>query len=107
DSTAFLPEAQRTAQIRLAEELRQRVRERLTDAGATSDSEVVRGLMPLPLPTTALATPKLVAPPTRVATSSASNAGSDLKMTKVDTAPATTNLDLPLVEIGGPTPTVP
>src|SRR6185369_2363428 len=40
----FLTDAQRVAQLRQFEEVRQRVRERLLDTGLTSDSELVRSL---------------------------------------------------------------
>ena len=50
----FLNDAQRTAQMRTAEEIRQRVRERLLDAGLTSDAELIRSLYPPPVPNDAV-----------------------------------------------------
>src|SRR5438094_7367314 len=47
-SPNMLTDAERWAQIQLAEDIRQRVRERLVDAGVASDSELIRGLIPPP-----------------------------------------------------------
>ncbi len=96
-----LTDAARAQQVHDVEEIRQRVRERLLDAKALPDSEVVRNLAP-PLSTTPLiGGSKLVPlpPPTEVTT--VSNSPDDLRITKaVDTStPSTTSLDLPLVDI--------
>jgi len=96
-----LTDAARAQQVHDAEEIRQRVRERLLDAKALPDSEVVRNLAP-PLSTTPLiGGPKLVPLPPPAAVTTVTNSPDDLRITKaVDTtSPATTSLDLPLVEI--------
>ncbi|HEX9457918.1 MAG TPA: hypothetical protein VGA84_02175 [Thermoanaerobaculia bacterium] len=96
-----LTDAARAQQVHDAEEIRQRVRERLLDAKALPDSEVVRNLTP-PLSTTPLiGGPKLVPLPPPAAVATASNSPDDLRITKaVDTtSPSTTSLDLPLVDI--------
>jgi len=96
-----LTEAARVQQVHDAEEIRQRVRERLLDAKALPDSEVVRNLAP-PLSTTPLiGGPKLVPLPPPAAVSTVSNSPDDLRITKAvgTMAPSTTSLDLPLVDI--------
>jgi hypothetical protein len=96
-----LSDTARAQQVHDAEEIRQRVRERLLDAKAPPDSEVVRNLAP-PLSTTPLiGGPKLVPLPPPAAVTTVTNSPDDLRITKaVDTtSPATTSLDLPLVEI--------
>jgi hypothetical protein len=100
-SPNVLTDAARAQQIHDAEEIRQRVRERLIDARVPSDGELIRNLAP-PLSTTPLiGGPKLVSMPAPVAVTTASNSPDDLRITRaVDTSPATTSsLDLPLVEI--------
>jgi hypothetical protein len=99
-----LTDAARAQQIHDAEEIRQRVRERLLDARVPSDSELIRDLAPLSstISTTPLiGGPKLVSMPPPVAVTTVSNPPDDLRITKaVDTTPASTSsLDLPLVEI--------
>jgi hypothetical protein len=100
-SATFLTDAQRVLQIRIAEDIRLRVRERLLDMGLTTDSEIVRGLDLDPPSTPILGAPKLVPPP---ATSAAAIATSpdDLKPTRTldSTKPSIAALDLPLVDIG-------
>lgn len=96
-----LTDAARAQQIHDAEEIRQRVRERLLDARVPPDGELIRDLAP-PLSTTPLiGGPKLVSMPAPAAVSTASNLPDDLRMTKaVDTTPASTSsLDLPLADI--------
>ncbi len=96
-----LTDAARAQQVHDAEEVRQRVRERLLDAKALPDSEVVRNLAP-PLSTTPLiGGPKLVPLPPPAEVTTVSNSPDDLRITKaVDTTtPSTTSLDLPLVDI--------
>jgi hypothetical protein len=96
-----LTDAARAQQVHDVEEIRQRVRERLLDAKAMPDSEVIRNLAP-PLSTTPLiGGPKLVPLPPPAAVTTVSNSPDDLRITKaVDTTtPSTTSLDLPLVDI--------
>lgn len=104
-----LTDAARAQQVHDAEEIRQRVRERLLDAKAPPDSEVVRNLAP-PLSTTPLiGGPKLVPLPPPAAVTTVSNSPDDLRITKaVDTtSPSTTSLDLPLVDVPLPGITAP
>ena len=104
-----LTDAGRAQQVHDAEEIRQRVRERLLDAKALPDSEVVRNLAP-PLSTTPLiGGPKLVPLPPPAPVTTVSNSPDDLRITKaVDTtSPSTTSLDLPLVDIPLPSITPP
>lgn len=99
-SATYLAEPQRIAQIRNAEEIRLRVRERLLDRNAPSDSEAVQGLWADPPSTPILGAPKLVplptAPPRPLVTSA-----EDLQPTRtLDTAkPAVAALDIPLLAI--------
>lgn len=99
-SPNFLSEAARTQQLRDAEEIRQRVRERLIDAKALPDSEVMRNIAPPLSATPLIGGPKFVSMPAPVAVA-ASNSPEDLQITKaVDTTPSSaTSLDLPLVDI--------
>jgi hypothetical protein len=99
-SPNFLSEGARTQQLRDAEEIRQRVRERLIDAKAPPDSEVMRNIAPLLSATPLIGGPKLVSMPPPVV-AAASNSPDDLQLTKaVDTTPSSaTSLDLPLVDI--------
>jgi hypothetical protein len=99
-SPNFLSEAARTQQVRDAEEIRQRVRERLIDAKALPDSEVMHNIAPPLSATPMIGGPKFVAMPAPVA-ASVSISPDDLQITKaVDTTPSSaTSLDLPLVDI--------
>jgi hypothetical protein len=99
----FLNDAQRVAQLRSAEEIRQRVRERLLDSGLTSDGELVRGLYPPPVPNSMIGGPKVIAPP-QSAPVAVPGSPSDLRITKaIDTSkPAVTSVDLPLVDVVPP-----
>jgi hypothetical protein len=99
-SPNLLTDAGRWAQIQIAEDIRQRVRERLLDAGVLSDAELIRGLAPPLTATPFIGGPKLVTMPQAVASSPA-NSPDDLRITKaVDTTPpSTSSLDLPLAEI--------
>jgi hypothetical protein len=105
----FLNDAQRVAQLRTAEEIRQRVRERLLDSGLTSDAELVRSLYPPPVPNSMIGGPKVVAPP-QSAPVAVPGSPADLRITKaIDTSkPAVATVDLPLVDVvppvGGQTP---
>lgn len=108
-SANMLTDSARWSQIQIAEDIRQRVRERLLDAGVPSDGELIRSLVP-PLPSTPVSGgPKLVAMPAAVAPSTSSNTPEELRITKaVDTTPpSTSSLDLPLVEIPIPGITAP
>lgn len=99
-SATYLTEPQRIAQIRNAEEIRLRVRERLLDRNAPSDSEAVQGLWADPPSTPILGAPKLVplpaTPPRPLVTSA-----DDLQPTRtLDTPkPAVAALDIPLLVI--------
>jgi len=86
--------------VRDAEEIRQRVRERLIDAKALPDSEVMRNIAPAISATPLIGGPKFVSMPPPVA-AMVSNSADDLQITKaVDTTPSSaTSLDLPLVDI--------
>jgi len=103
-SPNFLSEAARTQQLRDAEEIRQRVRERLIDAKGLPDSEVMRNIAPPLSATPLIGGPKFVPMPAPVAAATASNSPDDLQITKaVDTTPSSaTSLDLPLVDIALP-----
>jgi hypothetical protein len=100
-SPNFLPEAARAQQVHDAEEIRQRVRERLLDAKAPPDGELIRNLAPLLSSTPLIGGPKMVPMPPPASVTTISNSPDDLRITKaVDTTPSsTTSLDLPLVDI--------
>ncbi len=104
----YLSDVQRTAQLRAAEEVRLRVRERLLDNKLTSDSEIVRGLWADPPATALLGGPRL-APLPQSAPAPILTATEDLRSTKtIDTTkPTVAALDLPLVEIGVAPPAAP
>ncbi|MDQ3283266.1 MAG: hypothetical protein M3Q69_17855 [Acidobacteriota bacterium] len=97
----FLTEAQRETQLRVLENTRLRLREKLLDNKLTSDAEIVRALWADPPSTPQLEMPKL-APLPQSAPAPLLTATEDLKATAtIDTAkPAIAALDLPLVEIG-------
>jgi len=96
----YLGDVQRATQLRLAEDVRQRVRERLLDSGLQSDSEVVRSAA-APMTESVVGLPRLVKVP--ASTGAARVDPDDLKATKVEKAqPSVAALDdLPLVDIGG------
>ncbi|MEA2237783.1 MAG: hypothetical protein QOC81_2507 [Thermoanaerobaculia bacterium] len=100
-SPNWLSDTARWSQIQMAEDIRQRVRERLLDAGSLSDAELIRGLLPTPAATPLIGGSKLVTMPAAVAPSSLLNAPDDLRITKAadTTATSTSSLDLPLAEI--------
>jgi hypothetical protein len=100
-SSNALTDLQRLAQIRMAEEIRQRVRERLMSSGLPTDSELIRGLSVGAALNPLLGGPKLVPLPQRQAVAATTNAPEDLKSTRAveNNAPAIASLDLPLVEI--------
>ena len=99
----FMTDAQRTSQLRGAEEIRLRLRERLLDHKLTSESEVVRGLWVDPPSTPLLGAPKfvVVAAPSSAPVLTATE---DLRMTTtLDTSkPVAAALDLPLVDLSTP-----
>lgn len=99
----YLADGQRTMQLRAAEEIRLRVRERLLDRKVPSDSELIRGLYADPPSTAMLATPKLVPPP-QSAPAPILTAVEELKPTTTveNTKPAVAALDLPLVDLNAP-----
>jgi hypothetical protein len=104
----FLTDQQRAAQLRNAEDIRQKVRERLMDAGVTTDSELIRGLAPQPLASVPLAGgPKIVPLPQSGPVAQVASA-TDLKSTRpVDTAKPAITTNLPLVDVptaGAPAP---
>lgn len=103
----FLTDLQRTAQLRMAEEIRQRVRERLLSQNVTSDSELIRGLSATPSPASLLAGPRLVPLPPPQVVSAVSNSVDDLKSVKVAENSAAPNsiIDLPLIDILDAPPT--
>jgi len=100
-SPNFLSDAARTQQIRDAEEVHQRVRERLLDARAPGDSEVVRNLAPPISATPLIGGPKLVSMPAPVAATNATNSPDDLRITRAVDATASTasSFELPLADI--------
>ena len=104
----FLSDLQRGQQLRAAEEVRLRVRERLLDNKLTSDSEIIRGLWADPPATALLGGPRLVALP-QSAPAPVMTATEDLRSTRtIDTTkPTVAALDLPLVDIGAAPPPAP
>lgn len=96
-----LSDSARAKQILDAEEIRQRVRERLLDARVPPDSELFRDLAPSLSVTPLIGGPKLVTMPPPAAAAAVSNSPEDLRITKaVDTTPSSTSsLDLPLVDV--------
>jgi len=103
-SPNYLTDAARVSQLRLAEDVRLHVRERLMDADVVTDSELIRSLA-APLATSQLlGGPKLVPLPARAPVTEAENPPSDLESTKAGDAgkPALASVDLPLVDV--PTP---
>ncbi len=100
-SPTYLDAAQRSMQLRNAEEIRLRVRERLLDEKLPTDSEVVRSLN-ADLPSTPLlGAPKFVPLPPSVPVQVVTSA-EDLAATKTIDAPKPTVVaaNLPLAEIG-------
>jgi len=99
-SPNYLTDAARQAQMRLAEDIRLHVREKLIDAGMTTDSDFVRALT-IPLSTNAtLSGAKIVPMPSRMAAPPTEISAVDLRSTKVaDASPSTSSIDLPLVDV--------
>ncbi len=106
-SPNFLTDLQRTSQIRLAEEIRERVRERLMSENATTDSDVIRGLASVIPPNALLGGPRLAPLPPPQVVATAANAADDLRTVKTaeNIAAPNTSIDLPLVDISIDTPT--
>ncbi|MCU1229997.1 MAG: hypothetical protein JWO97_2881 [Acidobacteria bacterium] len=105
NSTNYRTDVQRLQQRRQAEEIRQRVRERLLDSGLTSDAELVR---PLPPTSSILGGPKLVPIP-QSAPVTAMNQAADLRVPKLADTTTTTiaGADLALVDVNAaPAPVV-
>ena len=96
-----LTEATRAQQVHDAEEIRQRVRERLLDAKAPPDGELIRNMAPLVSTTPLIGGPKVVSMPPPVAATITASSPDDLRITKaVDTtASSASSLDLPLADI--------
>lgn len=103
-SAAYLSDQQRTMQIRTAEDIRLRVREKMLDDGLASDSDLVRSLIPPPAALPLLGGPKLVPLPQAAPPAAATNSPDDLKPTKaIDTSkPAIMAVDLPLADVPAP-----
>jgi outer membrane biosynthesis protein TonB len=105
NSPNFLTDAMRTQQIRTAEEIRLRVRERLLDTNVPSDSELVRGLDAPPSPSPFLGGAKLTPLPQPGPVTAVTNSQEDLKLTKAidSTAPRSNSIDeLALVDVAAP-----
>ena len=105
-SPNYLTDTQRVAQQRNAEEIRERVRERLLDTNLASDSELIRGLAQVSTPPAILSGPKLVPLPPRQVVAAVANSADDLRTVKAVevTPPTVATLDLPLVEVAMPEP---
>jgi len=99
----YLADAQRTLQLRLVEEIRLRLRERLLDHKLTSDSEIVRGLWADPPATPILAGPRFVPVP-QASAAAVLTATEDLRATTTldSSKPVVAALDLPLVDLNEP-----
>lgn len=101
-SPKYLTDTQRAAQLRVAEDIRQKVRERLMDEGMTTDSEIYRGVSPAPIAAASLlGGPKLVSLPANTSVAPVATNANDLKPTRsVDLSkPVVATIDLPLVDI--------
>ncbi|HEX6095463.1 MAG TPA: hypothetical protein VF432_03985 [Thermoanaerobaculia bacterium] len=104
-SATYLTADQRALQLRGAEDIRLRVRERLLDEKIAADSELMRALYSDPPSTPILGAPKLV-PVAAVVPTPPTTVAEDLKATKTldATKPTIVAMDLPLVDIGPPAP---
>jgi hypothetical protein len=103
-SPAFLSDAMRTSQIRTAEDVRLRIREKLLDSGLMSDNELVRGLISPPPTLPILGGPKLVPLPAAPAAASVANSADGLRSTRLaeGAKPVELALDLPLADPAAP-----
>jgi hypothetical protein len=104
-SVTYLTADQRVVQLRMAEDVRLRVRERLLDEKIAPESDLMRALYSDPPSTPSLGAPKLVPVPP-VAPAPIVAVAEDLKATRTldTTKPTAAALDLPLVDIGTPGP---
>ncbi|HVE70007.1 MAG TPA: hypothetical protein VNI54_01465 [Thermoanaerobaculia bacterium] len=102
DMTA-LTDVQRATQLRAAEDIRLRVRERLLDIKTPPDAEVMRALYSEPPVSAALSTPKIVPLP-ESAPAPLLTSADDLRPSKTfdTTKPTIAAIDLPLMDIGPP-----
>jgi hypothetical protein len=102
-SPSYLGEQQRMMQLRLAEEVRLRVKEKLLDADVTTDNPLVRGLYAHETATPLLGGPKL-APLPPASRALVLTTPEDLKATRtIDTSkPQVAALDLPIVDLTTP-----
>lgn len=104
-SASYLAEQQRTMQLRNAEEIRLRVKEKLLDAGITTDHQLIRGLYADEPVTPLLGAPKLTPLPaaSRVAVLTTPE---DLKPTRtIETSkPRVAALDVPVLDLTVPEP---
>ena len=100
-STNYLTDAQRLLQLRTAEDIRQRVRERLMDAQVPSDSEILRAPQQQAGVTSLVGGPRLVPMPARTAVADITRSADDLKGTRTSesSAPSTVSIELPLVDV--------
>ncbi len=107
-SATYLTPAQRTVQLRTAEDIRLRVRERLLDEKIAGDSELMRALYSDPPSTSTLGAPKLV-PMLAVTPTPLVTVADDLKATRTldTTKPTIAAMDLPIVDIGAGPPAPP
>jgi uncharacterized protein YqgV (UPF0045/DUF77 family) len=107
-SLSYVAESQRVTQLRILEEARLRLRERLLDSKQTSDSELVRALWNEPPVTPQLGAPKLATLP-QSRPSVVLTAPEELKATRsIETAKSVVAaMDLPLIDIGAPAPEPP
>lgn len=107
-SPHYLADGQRTLQLRTAEEVRLRVKERLLDEKIPTDNELVRGLYADEPVTPQIGAPKFVPlpPATNVAVLTSPE---DLKATRtIDNAkPVVAALDLPILDVTAPPPPPP
>jgi hypothetical protein len=102
-SASYLGDQQRMMQLRLAEEVRLRVKEKLLDVGLTTDHPLVRGLYADEPVTAILGGPKL-APLPAVSRAAVLTTPEDLKSTRtIDTSkPQVAALDLPILDLTAP-----
>ena len=99
-SSNYLTDAQRLAQMRTAEDIRQRVRERLMDAEVPSDSEILREPRPQAGVTSLLEGPRLAPMPARTSVADITRSADDLRATRTaDSSAPSTVSDLPLVDV--------
>lgn len=100
-SPNYLTDVQRLLQLRTAEDIRQRVRERLLDAQLPSDSEILRTPVQPAGVTSMLGGPRLVPVPPRTSAAEITRAPDELKGTRSaeGAAPAVVSIELPLVDV--------